>query len=243
LYLKLPSVSTLVRFLKLASVRPGFYHKLFGSIINAVHNLNDFDRHVVLLIDEINLKRNLHYDQRTELIVGFEDFGKNRRTSNPASSALCFMVRSLSGNWRQMIGYVFTSGPIKLDNLNSLVEECLSKLDEIGLKVMCITTDQASNFFLLFKTLGVKTSEPYFAFKQRKIVIPDVPHLLKSTRNAIYSNFIATSEGIVKWKHLEDAYYLNIAKNFCNMPKIKDIHIKLRFWRKNESKISITNSK
>lgn len=230
--LKLPSVDTLVRFLNVSSVSPGFDHSLLDNINSAVQRLNNVDRCVVLLMDEINLKKNLQYNIRGEYVNGLEDFGYGRRNSLPASSALCFMIRSITGNFRQLIGYVLSSGAVKINNLQSLLEKCLLKLDEIGLRVMCITTDQASNFSLLFKTLGVTPSDPYYWFdtgnyKRRIIVMPDVPHLIKSTRNAIYANYISTSEGVVTWKFIKEAYKLRLQSNFPYIPKITEAHVNL----------------
>ncbi|KAB7506860.1 Transposable element P transposase [Armadillidium nasatum] len=226
--LKLPSVDTLIQFLKTASVTPGFEHQLNDNLKNAVEDLSEFDRCVVLLMDEINLHKNLRFNG--EYIVGLEDFGYDKRTSLPASSALCFMVRSMSGNWMQLIGYAFSHGPIKLKNLKFLFEKCLLKLNEIGLKVMCITTNQGNNFASLFKTLGVTKCKPYFHLKisdvnYKYIVIPDVPHLLKSTRNAIFNNSISTPEGTVKWQYIEEAY--NLKNNLPYIPKVSEVHVKL----------------
>ncbi|RXG60720.1 Kinesin-like protein, partial [Armadillidium vulgare] len=126
--LKLPSTDTLVRFLNLASVKPGFDHHLNICIKNAVINLRESDKFVILLMDEISLKKNLLLNLRSDCIMGLEDFGYGKRTCNPATSALCFMIRSISGNWKQLIGYVFSSGPVKVTDLHSLMMKCISKL-------------------------------------------------------------------------------------------------------------------
>lgn len=127
--MKLPSRDTLIRFLNLASVKQGFDHQLNNCIKSAVLNLKDSDKFVILLMDEIILKKNLLLNLRRDCVVGLEDFGYGQRTSNPTKSALCFMIRSISGNWKQLIGYVFSSGPVKVNDLHSLMFKCISKLN------------------------------------------------------------------------------------------------------------------
>lgn len=107
-------------------------------------------------------QKNLQFNLCGEYIIGLEDFGYDHRTYLQVFSALCFMI-SMSANWRQLIGYDLSAGPMKLKDLYFLLEKFL-KLNKIGLKAMCIT-DQGSNFSLLFKTLGIIKWKPYFHSK------------------------------------------------------------------------------
>ncbi|RXG60975.1 Transposable element P transposase [Armadillidium vulgare] len=226
--LKLPSVDTLKRYLNRVSIGPGLSNQLLMNFSNVTSKLKEIDKIVVLMIDEMNIKKNLQFNSKRQLIWGLEDFGEGKRRPQPASSALCFMVRSITSNWRQLVGYVFSGGPSKVNMMKHLIFKCISELTDIGLHVVCITTDQASNFSLLFKQLGVSKMEPFFHFKKKKIVvIPDVPHLLKSTRNAIYNNHVKIREGIVQWEYIREAYKTKLKSNFPFIPKVTKAHIYL----------------
>ena len=52
----------------------------------------------------------LHYDISRDIIVGLEDFGSGTRTNKVANSALVFLLRSISGKWKQPLGYVLVNG-------------------------------------------------------------------------------------------------------------------------------------
>lgn len=54
------------------------------------------DRICVILFDEMDIKENIQYDEHTDCIKGYEDFGENE-DSRPlfANKALVFMAQGL----------------------------------------------------------------------------------------------------------------------------------------------------
>jgi hypothetical protein len=47
-----------------------------------------------------------------------------------------FLVRSITGNWKQPLGYVLVNGACHKDEAERLMKEAIDKLDAIGLKVL-----------------------------------------------------------------------------------------------------------
>jgi hypothetical protein len=168
--------------------------------------MNHRDTACCLLIDEISLKTNLQYDNNNDIIVGYEDLGNGNRGNRLATSALAFMIRGISSNWCQPLGYVFSSSACKADQIKQLMYSCLSKCKEIGLNVLVVVSDQGPNFQQLTNLLQVSITQPYFFHNDSKyFYMFDTPHLLKSIRNNLhkydfhFSNRVGNMTQIAKW--------------------------------------------
>ena len=126
-------------------MKPGFNESVLKALTVKAKAMDDRDCNVALVFDEMTIKQGLVYNAGTDTIEGFEDFGDIGQTRYIANHAIAFMVRGLASKWKQPIGYLLSSGPIKSTVLQSLIRSCLSKLDETGLKVAALVCDQGSN--------------------------------------------------------------------------------------------------
>ena len=61
--------------------------------------MNDAAKVCTLTMDEVSLKANLQYDEKTGRVIGVEDFGNGLRTRKIATSSLVIMARGLRENW------------------------------------------------------------------------------------------------------------------------------------------------
>ena len=91
--------------------KTGISQGSFKIIEKKVMQMNLHDRECTLCMDEISLKTNLFYSVPSDKIIGLEDFG-SYRTKKVATSAFVLLIRSISGNWKQSLGYCSVS---KLD--------------------------------------------------------------------------------------------------------------------------------
>ena len=66
--------------------------------------------------DELSFKTNLFYDVKNDRIVGLEDFGCDTRANKVANQALVLLLRSISGKWKQPLGYALVNGLPKRRN-------------------------------------------------------------------------------------------------------------------------------
>ena len=78
-----------------------------------------------LVFDEMSIKQSLVYNEGTDSVEGFEDFGNLGQTRYIANHATAFMVRGLASKWKQPVGYFLSSGPIKAKILQSLTRQCI----------------------------------------------------------------------------------------------------------------------
>lgn len=87
---------------------------------------------------EISLKTHLCYDIKADKIVGPEDYGSGQRTNKVTTSGLVFLVRSISGGWKQPLGYALVNGACPKDEMGMLLREAIDKLEGIRLKVLVV---------------------------------------------------------------------------------------------------------
>lgn len=121
------------------------------------------------MIDEISLKSNLHYDWNLDVVIGFEDTGPCiGRTAVKATNALVFMLRGLSSNWTQPVGYIFSAIACKAVIAKALLENCLTKCKQMGLNVKAMVSEQGPNFQELTNKLVTSVEKPYFMHSNHK---------------------------------------------------------------------------
>ena len=108
----------------------------------------EYEKLVILLVDEIHMKENLVYDKNTENLIGFVDLGDitnhllayersiqlNDNSHVLAKSMMVIMVRGLLSNLRYP--YVqFPSANITGEQLFQPFWSAICRLERIGLKV------------------------------------------------------------------------------------------------------------
>ena len=55
----------------------------------------------MIAFDEMAIKTKLEYNENLDCILGYEDLGGSDRSNDIGSYITVFMVRSLSGSWKQ----------------------------------------------------------------------------------------------------------------------------------------------
>ena len=92
----LPTKTSLRHYISKLPATPGFSQGALNVIMSKVSHMNEQEKICTLCMDEISLKTNLFYDIPGDKIVGLEDFGSNYRTNKVATSALVFLIRSIT---------------------------------------------------------------------------------------------------------------------------------------------------
>ena len=225
--IRLPSMSTLQKFINLIQIKTGFNEDIFHLLKMKTLSMNNDEKKCILLMDEISLKEGIQYSEHEDKIFGLVDYGGENYTKTQANCALVLMLRGINTKWKEQIAYFLGHNSISRKSLVSIIENSMKFIKATGLNLMGITTDQGSNFSSLFKSFGGTCEYPYAEINNDKILIfNDVPHLLKSTRNILYNGYrIETEEGIVDWKHIETCFQINNTNNFNMIPKISNNHI------------------
>ena len=65
---------------------------------------------IVLMMDEIYLRKGFAFNPSSNDITGYVDHGEHGRKPNAANHALVYMIRSIYGDWKMPVAYYFTGG-------------------------------------------------------------------------------------------------------------------------------------
>ena len=146
--------------------------------------MSDAAKVCTISMDEISLKMSLQYDSTRDQVVGVEDFGNGNRTNHLATSAVVFMARGLTSNWKQPLGYYLVHESCSSSMLKTKLFEIISQVTSIGLNVCAVISDLDSNFQKLLKEMDITPTTPWFMCNGKKIFyLFDTPHLIKAVRN------------------------------------------------------------
>lgn len=207
-------------------IPPKFEDRILNFLEAKLKSLPKNSKYCTLCIDEMVLKRHLHYDTKWDELIGLHNV--NGKVSKEVASHGCvIMLRGIVENWKQPIAYSFLASPKHNKELEEWLDEVILKLFNIGIEVQAIVSDQGSNFAKYAKEVKKITSEkPYFMLQDRKIYyIFDTPHLLKCIRNNLLSNDFIYEGKRISWKYIEELYSQQKQKDLRLIPKVTEKHI------------------
>ncbi|KAJ8913287.1 hypothetical protein NQ315_010953 [Exocentrus adspersus] len=234
----MPSRRTLLSLLEKIPFSAGINKHLFKHINDNLKS--DEDRCCVLLFDEMDIMENFTYDQSNDVIVGFEDMGKERRYSQPrksANRALVFMCQGLARKWKQPVAYYFSyNGSRSNDLVKCLMEVLFAAKHFARLDVVGIICDIGSSNVKALKELHSTIETPFIQFEDKNIyTMFDPPHLLKCTvslfrkHNVIVPVAVGDTEELMtaKFQDIQEAHEIDKRSPliFRAMHKIKDTHL------------------
>ena len=203
--LTLPSDRTLRDYKHSSTSRIGFSYELDLELFEAVAKLRpqNLAKYVGLTLDEMHVKEGLCFDKHTGTLIGYSDLGEvnnllsdyeqqlSTSEETPRLLGKCmlmFMVRGLFTNLK--FPYVqFPANSTKGANIFPLVRQAIKHLSRLGLHVITVTCDGASDnqrMFSMFNdkaTLSYKTVNVFSADRNKVFFISDPPHLIKTIRN------------------------------------------------------------
>lgn len=156
-------------------------------------------KYVTIVIDEMYIKEGLAFDKTTGSLIGFSDLGdvnnlfaeyeqKDNAPKRLAKVMMTLMVRGLFTSLK----YIYAQFPAvstKGADIFTIIWKAIHRLTRLGLVVVAITCDGASNNRKMFDMHGLtnglpyKTINVYDSKKQNIYFICDPPHLIKTIRN------------------------------------------------------------
>ncbi len=203
--LQLPTIRTLQDYTHYIKVKSGFQPEVLEQMVNQAKSKGIFDgeeykTYVVLLLDEMKIKRDLVFDKHTGELIGFTNLGDineelnllNENQNEMATHMMAVMVRSICANFKFQLAH-YPTAKTTAGDIFPIVWELVEHLELSGFKVLAITCDGASinrRFFKMHQPEGASAqyltySTPnVFALDERPLYFfADPPHLLKTVRN------------------------------------------------------------
>ncbi|KAK3923596.1 DNA transposase [Frankliniella fusca] len=194
---------------------------------NVIKNFSPSERACVLMWDETQIRKSVHYNEGKDCIEGTVNHGDGIYYRDIANKALVFMVRSITKSWKQSVAYYLSEGELPAEKLKDLIVGVIVSLQEIGLDVRASVSDQGGNNRAAIRCLR-KQFTPDANRKKRlplcsrqNAIQPasvlhyrvnsstniyhlwDVPHLLKSVRNNFQQHNVHFGNNkVARWHHL-----------------------------------------
>jgi hypothetical protein len=141
----LPSRRTISSWLAVVDLMPGISEVLLEKLKLNVNTMTTFERNVVLMFDEISIKKFLSFNEKRDLIEGYQDLGSLGRSPLVGNHVLMFVVRGLYMKWRMPVAYFVSSGVTEGKILSELIKQVVSALTDIGLNIRTLVCDQGQN--------------------------------------------------------------------------------------------------
>ena len=226
----LPSVSSLRSWMYNVKVYPGISNDIVQILTGKLSNMTEMGKLCVMTFDEMSIKCALRYDSVNDCFVGLEDYGDGCRGKELANQAFVVMIRGITCNWKQALGYYLAAGGTKSRMLERIVTEAIDVVTKAGGHVKLIVCDQGANNRALFSQLGATVEHPYFQHVSSEIVCMFDPlHLFKSVRNNVlkYTYQVGEDGRCVDWRYIRQFYDRDSKQALRLCPKLTIKHMEL----------------
>nr|XP_026691534.1 uncharacterized protein LOC108949689 [Ciona intestinalis] len=246
--LKLPSSRTLQKFRNIGTNEPG----LNQIAVEAMKNLK-FPVEAYLTVDEMKVKESLVY--KDGRLVGFVDFG-DRYTQTKIATHICmFYIRSLKKEISMPLSWWPTT-TTPAYQLASTFWDLVGTCEMNSVHVNAIVADAASVNRKFFNHIyggtyslsrAVYTAPNPYRPSHPIFILSDPSHLLKTTRNGLYSSkpggtkFFAKSGRDILWTHIQNLYNLE-SKSVLHKTRLSNVHVDLNSYSKMNVSLARQNS-
>ena len=159
----LPSIKTLKKITINLGKRTGLDDERYLQM--QYSQLNAFDRNILVMIDEIYLSKRI--EATGGHILGLTD------NCEIASTALCFMVKSLSSGYKDMVG-IYLIKNLKAETQKQCFNKIMYFLYEVGFNMVGVSVDNAAanrKFYKNFLCDGIWKSSITNSFTGGKIFL------------------------------------------------------------------------
>lgn len=196
-----PSVRTLVRKMENLKFKPGcVILEIVQFLEIKVNSFQDFYKDCVLVLDEMSITPGSFYDTSTNTFLGTVTLPEHDQ-SQIATHALVFMLAGLGARWKQIIRFDFTPDSVNGRVFKTIIDEIILKIENIGLRVHCVTSDMGPANQAMWNAYGINASRystisnscthPYDE-KRQLYFYADAPHAFKNLKTAFLNSSVIT---------------------------------------------------
>lgn len=244
----LPHSSTIRTWYQGIDGDPGFTAEAFDVLRKHAEASQQLGRSLFcsLVMDEMSIRKHIEFDGKKHW--GYVDLGTNLDDSDSlpaAKEALVFMVVAVADSWKIPAGYFLIESLSGTDRAG-LVEQCISKLYDVGVQVISVVCDGTACNITMLNKLGanvgstdLKASFPHPANNELPVfAMLDACHMLKLVRNALasYGQLKDANGRVITWKHLVKLHELQQQEGLHLANKLRAAHID---WTKQKMKVNL----
>ncbi|KAH9367508.1 hypothetical protein HPB48_009062 [Haemaphysalis longicornis] len=218
-------------------VKCRFDSRFFTTFKNKLAGKETFQKHGILIFDEIHVRKEMRVNVTTMSYTGHADFGGEVEVPEQlADHGLVFTFRPFGDNYSQPVAVFASHGPTKGTVLAQLIVKAILHLEDDGAYVDAIVCDGAAinrsmwtQFSETGALYGTQNSFTSPACEDRRVfVFSDAPHLMKCMRNRLMKKNVFCVNGTrVFWSHYDKLYVVD-TKNECCLrvcPKFSFSHL------------------
>ncbi|KAM7281682.1 uncharacterized protein ISCGN_005736, partial [Ixodes scapularis] len=213
----------------------GFDENFFAALKKKLPKKNEFQRHGMVLFDEMQVRKAKYLSSKTMSYVGLSGDGDSATSEELADHALVFMFCPFGDSYVQPIGVFASKNASKGTLVAQLLLQAIVMLEEAGAKVHGFVCDGASTNRSMWNILGISgkigncknffenPSDPF-----RKIFAFSDVHLFKCIRNRLKKQrFLKKGGAWIKWSDYAAVYKqdLLVPAGLRVCPKITSSHI------------------
>ncbi|XP_071578318.1 uncharacterized protein [Temnothorax nylanderi] len=197
--LPLPCTRTIRSYFSLINAKCGFDEEFAKLLEKHFASKTPLQRHGVLLLDEINLRKSVAVCSRNLTYLGLTDFGDDGQQSTDineqATHGLVLMFQPLADVYTQPIAVFASKNPVKGEELAKIVVKAIPYLEQCGAIIHGVIADGAATNAKMWSLLGVRgtieNTKTWFTHPlddNRKVfVFSDICHVIKNIRNRLYN--------------------------------------------------------
>ncbi|NXJ14406.1 THAP9 transposase, partial [Odontophorus gujanensis] len=202
---------------------PGFSNDMFLKLQEKVERGEQAYCYCALMVQDVSLQKCQEWDLQTQRVTGFADLGAGSLDADEAplaSEAVVIMAAGISSPWRAPLGYFFVSS-VTGCLLAQLLRQAISKLNNVGVTVLAVTSGTTACGADTARALGVRINPQRIrcAFHHPPssahciAYFFDVGHALQLIRNALqYFQKIQWLSDTVQWQHVVELATLHEEK-------------------------------
>ncbi|CAB4041035.1 THAP domain-containing 9, partial, partial [Paramuricea clavata] len=245
--LGLPHVSVIRSWYSSMNGEPGFTKNALAALKVKVLAAKENRQEVVcaLMLDEMSIRKHVEWDGKQ--FRGYVDLGTgiNDDSLPEATDALVFMAVSVNSGWKVPCGYFLVNGLTGEQKAN-LTKECITKLHEVGVKVVSLTCDGPTSHQAMLKLLGAQLSpdglQAFFQHpcdpKAKIYILLDACHMIKLVRNTMSDwGILKDKDGkVIRWQFLVQLQELQESEGLHLANKLRSAHIK---WKPQKMKVNL----
>uniref|UniRef100_A0A1B0BV98 Transposable element P transposase-like RNase H domain-containing protein n=1 Tax=Glossina palpalis gambiensis TaxID=67801 RepID=A0A1B0BV98_9MUSC len=112
----------------------------FKHIKDVLNRTRETEKICSLHFDEVGVEKCLTYNEEDDVVEGFVDFGSSKEAVI-ASGIMCFMIRSLFGNYKLLLSYYCVNN-LNSDKLSVMIADNIDYAQsELGLDIKALVCD------------------------------------------------------------------------------------------------------
>ncbi|KOB73758.1 Uncharacterized protein OBRU01_10974, partial [Operophtera brumata] len=119
----IPCQSTLNKLLNSMPLTTGINPQVFNALKSMAEKQLDEENICILSFDEMAIRKHLMYNEKLDIIEGYQDHGNHGRSKEITCKALVFMLTGVQKKWKQPIAFYFSGKLVSAERLHVIIKE------------------------------------------------------------------------------------------------------------------------